>query len=132
MRYTFLLIAALAFSFAVIAVSPGFAQEGAKEDTNTEASEDSEEYSPKIEKWLSKELHFESKGWQLDTIIAVCAELTGASIRFELGHGKKKMPKLSFKATGETLEELLDKVLAVTDYDWLVKGDTIRIVKRQY
>ena len=132
MRYTILLIAALAFAFTVIAASPGVAEENANSDNKIEGSEDAEDYSPKVKKWLEKELHFESKGWHLDTILAVCAELTGASIRFEMGHGKKEMPKISFKANGETLEELLNKILAVTDFDWTAKGDTIQIVKRQY
>ncbi len=110
----------LAFVFAFI-----FAAATAEETKKVE-------FPPKVSKWLSIQISFEAKGYELDTCMAICKKFTGADLWFELGTDPKSMPKVWYTANRTRLQVVLDDVLANTKFNWKVEGEKIIICKRQF
>ncbi len=90
------------------------------------------DYSPKVKKWLNKEITVKFDDYRLDTCIAICKIISGADMMFEVGTKVEDLPKINYYAKGYRLSKVLDDILGRTKFDWKVVNDTILIVKRTY
>lgn len=96
------------------------------------AEETAVEFPPKVAKWLKTELSFKSKGYSLDTVVAICKQLSGADLRFEEGTKASGMPRLWYTAHAYSLEIVLNDILKTTEFSWKVDGERIIVGKKQY